>query len=305
MATLQEDVARAQAMLAQTKAEGSKPFAGSSYDKNASSLKGTMTEPKTAPNNMQAFSAALNKAVSLARGQRNDASLDLVGKFVKPGSVSASSFTSLLSDINTASDSFTEPLVSDALDVAKSESDERSSIRDLALKLAQEGVKKEVLEGILAAPNLDAAIAMAGGSLNSLTKDAEIRSVGRQLVRINPETGQAEVIFTGLDSGGGGSDAGTGFFKSGALKIDNADIGEGAQTLASSRGEDGFVNSQLYSDMYQHWTENGGLPQDFFKNYDPDMYLNPMDPSVPTYIKSQMAKPKGSDLQSRIDALSM
>jgi hypothetical protein len=40
--------------------------------------------------------------------------------------------------------------------------------------------------------------------------------------------------------------------------------------------------------MYDFWVANGGLPQDFFKNYDPDFYLNPADNTVPSYIKSQM-----------------
>lgn len=240
----------------------------------------------------QNFAAALNKAVSLARSQRNDASLDLVGGQIKPGSVTASTFTSLLSDINSASDNFTEPLVTDALDVAKIEEDKTSEIRDLALTLVENGAKKEVVQGILAAPDIDSAIAMAAGALNASSK-AEVRSVGRSLVQVDPATGEVNVLYTAPSEGsGGGSQSETGFFKSGGLKIDNADIGAGSQMLAQMRGADGYTNSEKYAQMYQHWVDNGGLPQDFFKNYDPDYYLNPNDPTIPTYIKSQMKQTK-------------
>lgn len=255
----------------------------------SSSLQGTMKETPVADpvSSFSNFAAALNKAVSLARNQRQSADLDMLGKQIKPGSVSASSFTSLLSDINNASNSFTKPLVTDALDVSKIQEDNQNAIRDLALKLVENGAKKEVIQGVLNAPDIDSAIAMSAGALNASSKD-DIRSVGRQLVRVNPQTGAAEVIFTGPNDTAG--EQNTGFFKSGALKIDNADIGEGSRMLSSTRGADGFTNTEKYTEMYQHWVDNGGLPQDFFKQYDPDFYLNPDDPTIPSYITSQMKK---------------
>lgn len=273
----------------------------SGSQKPSGSLQGTMAEAPKADrvSSMQNFSAAINKAVTLARNQRNDKSLDLVGNYIKPGSVSASSFTSLLGDINSASDRFTEPLVTDALSAASSDQksleDERNSIRDLALKLVESGAKNETVQGVLNAPNLDAAIGMAAGSLNALTKDADIRSVGRQLVRVDPATGKAEVIFTGASDSSGGS-GGTGRFVSGALELDKSLIGMAAQELANARGEDGFTNTQLYSEAYTDWIDQGGLPQDFFKQYDPNYYLNPKDTTIPPYIRNSMEKPKESEV---------
>lgn len=247
-------------------------------------------EADSTPSSFQNFGSALNKAISLARSQRNDASLDLIGEHVKPGSVSAASFTSLLSDINTSFNEFSEPLAKQAMDVAKAEEDNRSSIRDLALKLVEKGATKETISGILQAPDIDAALAMAAGSL-SATSDNEIRQVGRQLLSVDPDTGEVEVLFTGLnDSTGGGSEAGTGFFNSGGLRIDKAEIGQGSQMLAQSRGSDGFTNTDQYTQMYNHWVDQGGLPQDFLNQYDPDFYLNPDDPTIPSYIRSQMKK---------------
>ncbi|MDQ5955614.1 MAG: hypothetical protein QG621_617 [Patescibacteria group bacterium] len=245
------------------------------------------------------FAAALNKAVSLARNQRQSADLDMLGKQIKPGSVSASSFTSLLSDINTASSRYSDPLVQSATDMAAQEqtriANEKTSIKELALTLVQSGAKREVIEGILNAPSIDSAIAMSAGALNSTSK-GEVRQVGSSLVTVDPTTGAVDVLYTAPNGGGASSgDANTGFFKSGALKIDNADIGEGSRILSESRGDDGFVNTDQYNQMYKHWVDNGGLPQDFFKQYDPDYYLNPNDPTVPTYVKSQMKTTKEED----------
>lgn len=263
----------------------------------AGSLSGTMTEDKPdRVTGMTNFAGALNKAVSLARKQRQSADLDLLGKHIQPGSVSASTFTSLLSDINTASNSYSEPLVTEALDAAKVEEETRQSVRDLALELARGGANKETIDGILNAPDVDSAMSMAAGALTTLS-NAEVRQVGSQLVTVDPKTGEVKVIYSAPEGGGGSS---TGFFKSGGLSIPNTDIGEGAQMLAGTRGEDGFANTADYVGMYQHWVDNKGLPQDFFKNYDPDFYLNPVDATIPPYIRSQMKRNAEDDEWDKI-----
>lgn len=159
----------------------------------------------------QNFSAALNKAVTLARNQRNSADLDLLGKTIKPGSVSASSFSSLLADINTASNQFSEPLVTDALSVAKMEEErvsaERNSIRDLALSLATQGISQETIQGLLAAPTMDVALPIATAALSSKASKGEVQQIGSKLVRVMPD-GAVNVIFDGDASPGGGSGAG-------------------------------------------------------------------------------------------------
>src|SRR5262249_14396458 len=130
------------------------------------------------------------------------------------------------------------------------------------------------------------------------TSDKEVRQVGSQLVTVDPDTGEVEVIYAAPETGGGKGEEGTGFFMSGGLKIDKADIGEGSQILAGRRGDDGFTNHAKYVEMYKHWIDNGGLPQDFFKQYDPDYYLNPADQSIPSYIRSQMSKSNDDDFDA-------
>ena len=72
---------------------------------------------------------------------------------------------------------------------------------------------------------------------------------------------------------------------SGGLSISKSDIGTGATKLNNSRGSDGYANTGLYNQMMNYWTQQGGLIQDFIKQYPPKNYLNPNDPTIPEIIR--------------------
>ncbi len=77
--------------------------------------------------------------------------------------------------------------------------------------------------------------------------------------------------------------------KSGSLTYTGEDLAEGSQLLDTSRktGTDGYANSGIYVDMYKAWIKNGGLIQDFLKEYPPIKYINPSDASVPVYLRAK------------------
>lgn len=59
---------------------------------------------------------------------------------------------------------------------------------------------------------------------------------------------------------------------------------EGAgDTLNSSRGVDGFVNTATYGQKYQEYLMQGGKPADFFNIFPPEQYLNPQDATAQFY----------------------
>lgn len=91
-------------------------------------------------------------------------------------------------------------------------------------------------------------------------------------------------IENGKDGGGGGT------ITSGGLKVSKTELGEMASTLESSRGEDGFVNTELYVDAFSDWVSGRGLAKDFFSQFDPDLYVNPGDDTLPPNIKRAMSK---------------
>lgn len=180
----------------------------------------TVPEP-TKKGGLASFSAALNEAVTVARAQRQNAELDLVGGLIPKGAVSASQFTGLLANLNQASNQFSAPVVESAISFAESEQksieEEKSAIRDLALSVVEAGGKTEIVNGILQATDLDSAIGMAAGALNATGK-LKVEKVGSTLVQYDPADpeGTMKVLFgsgsgTGGTSSGGAVDAVSGF----------------------------------------------------------------------------------------------
>lgn len=78
--------------------------------------------------------------------------------------------------------------------------------------------------------------------------------------------------------------------KSGNLSYSDQDVSSGVKTLNSVRGTDNFVYTPTYIDMLKNWQEGGGRAEDFFKEFDPRIYLNPNDPTIPAYIKAKLPK---------------
>lgn len=83
---------------------------------------------------------------------------------------------------------------------------------------------------------------------------------------------------------------------SGSLNLSAEDVGDGAQQLESSRGSDGYVDSQLYADMLSFFADQGGLVQDFVKTYPADLYLNPDDPTVKEFVKTELQRDTTDEL---------
>jgi len=82
----------------------------------------------------------------------------------------------------------------------------------------------------------------------------------------------------------------SGGFSSGGFSATSDEVGEVTRTLDQQRGADNYTNTEVYLNFLQQAVDGGALPQDFIKKFPPDLYLNPEDPSVPAYVKQDMAK---------------
>lgn len=103
----------------------------------------------------------------------------------------------------------------------------------------------------------------------------------------NPKTGKYEVIASRAKTYAPKSSTPKTpkGLSSGSLNFTQADIGQGSTALENSRGSDGYVNSELYINLYRDWVNNGGLLSDFKKYFPPSAYVNPNDPTVPQYLQ--------------------
>lgn len=61
------------------------------------------------------------------------------------------------------------------------------------------------------------------------------------------------------------------------------------QTLESNRGPDKYTDTGKYLAEYEDFVNAGGTPEQFLKNFDPDIYINPADPTR-SWLESQMKK---------------
>lgn len=83
-------------------------------------------------------------------------------------------------------------------------------------------------------------------------------------------------------------------FVSGKLSLSSADIASGEQKLEASRGQDGYVNPDVYKGMYDKWISNGGLLKDFLTKYPPKNYVNPANTQLPPVLRTGKASSTSS-----------
>ena len=96
---------------------------------------------------------------------------------------------------------------------------------------------------------------------------------------------------------------GANIVKSGGLVIAESDIAVAQSQLDSSRGQDGYINTALYLKLLKAWKDDGGLEQDFYKQFSPMNYLNPNDPTIPAYIKEKLKTIKVDTFEEALNRL--
>lgn len=78
-------------------------------------------------------------------------------------------------------------------------------------------------------------------------------------------------------------------------------------TLNSTRGSDGYANTGKYMEEFNGFVSLGGDPKDFIKEYSPDIYINPNDPSrsfLQAAMKRTPVESAANDLEYLLNAYS-
>jgi hypothetical protein len=65
--------------------------------------------------------------------------------------------------------------------------------------------------------------------------------------------------------------------------------------LNETRGSDGYADTGVYMDEFNAFVDLGGDPKDFIKEYDPNVYINPNDPTR-SFLQTAMKKPASDNL---------
>ena len=119
--------------------------------------------------------------------------------------------------------------------------------------------------------------------------EGKIKTLGEGTMLYNTETGEtfknpktyAPTAASGL--------------KIGAGTLNQEAVADVHAVLQESRGPDGYANTGLYMQELEGFVALGGDPKDFIKEYDPDIYINPNDPTR-SFLQSQMKKPASDNL---------
>jgi hypothetical protein len=125
--------------------------------------------------------------------------------------------------------------------------------------------------------------------LNMEIEKGQWQSIGEGTMLINPTTGEriknpktyAPTVASGLKIGG--------------KTLDQEAVADVHNILQETRGSDGYANTGTYMRELEGFVALGGDPKDFIKEYNPDIYINPNDPSR-SFLQSQMRKPASDNL---------
>lgn len=117
----------------------------------------------------------------------------------------------------------------------------------------------------------------------------KIKTIGEGTMLYNTETGETfKNPKTYAPTAASGLKIGAGILNQEAV----ADV---HAALQETRGSDGYANTGTYLEELEGFVALGGDPKDFVKEYDPDIYINPNDPTR-SFLQSQMKKPPSDNL---------
>lgn len=197
------------------------------------------------------------------------------------------------------------------------QADELKLKSDMALSLFKTGqLNQDGLNAVLGAEDYSQALELAAKNLkDNSTGIKDTMVVDGKLIGVKND-GTTEVLYDSgnqftlgtneiryddkgnvIASGPRGETSSKDTITSGGLSTTRSYMGLAASQLDSSRGNDGYVNSDIYKKMASDWQADGGLLKDFLDYFPPETYANPDDASLPSYLKpkksSGVANPFG------------
>ena len=126
--------------------------------------------------------------------------------------------------------------------------------------------------------------------------EGKIKSIGEGTMLYNTETGET---FKNPKTYKPGSASGLSI---GGQSLTQEQIADVHALLNETRGSDGYANTGTYMEQFNGFVALGGDPKDFVKEYDPNIYINPNDPTR-SFLQTEMKKTPAQAVEEELTAL--
>lgn len=179
--------------------------------------------PKPPQGNLVNFGAAVERVVEMGRQKRETAQAEFLSGKVKPGTVSASTFSGVLRNLSLGGRQFSERLADTTMNAAVKDFDikfrqfekDQDFIRELALLVGDNGAPSQVISNVAKAGTVNAAIEMANDHLQK--KKTQVVNLGDNGAYFVVDNGdgtfsQQTIVPPSSGVGGGGIQIGDNIF---------------------------------------------------------------------------------------------
>lgn len=228
------------------------------------------------------FANALDQATSLAKQKRNALSLGIMTP--SQGTVMASDFNSILSNINNAADNQATKLTDRAIEAATPQQFTYGTATDNTGNLYQ--VQYDAQGMMIGQQLLSAAVPQAGAN-----KPLEV-SPGATL--FDTETGQPIYTAPTAAMQGGGGGGGVPNNKPSSKEITALKAALNNSKFQGAEADGKYADPNLYLQNYQTWIAAGLSEDEFFRNFPPSTFINPENTWLPPQIMKFAKKPASS-----------
>jgi len=246
------------------------------------------------------FANSIDQAVNMAQQKRNALSLDMM--MPSQGTLMASDFNGILSNLNQASANYSGDLTNRALEAAKGPTYSYGTATDNAGNLYQVQYDENGMmigQQLLsqAAPQKPLEVSPGASLYDTQTGQQLYTAPTATQINATSGAGSSQTSYSG--TGGSGSSGG-------ALTMSSKDQTALKNALNESKYQgpeaDGkYVDPTLYLQNYEAWIQAGGSKEEFFRMFPPATYINPANTWLPPEIMNFVPKPKSSSSSSSLD----
>jgi len=237
------------------------------------------------------FANAVDAATNMAKQKRNAGNLEMM--MPQQGTLMASDFNGILSNLNRASDSTASNLTNRAIEAATPQY-QTTQIGNEMYQIQYDASGRYMGAQKIATVPKDGGgytydtVQDGQGNIFEVQYDETGKMIGERFAAAaGPNTVSTPASAKPMTSGGLTISADE---KQEMYTILQTGKSNGGTPYGNAMGQDGFVDPAVYLQLMDQWRLNGGLLEDFTKDFPPEQFINPANTWVGTELKKRGVK---------------